>query len=609
MAAHRYWRITFNASNGQSTPSCAELQFRAVNGGPHIPGTTTVSSNWNAGTNPLTNMFDGNPATWWAGNSGANTWIKIDYGAGNEQEIIEISWTSRSDSGAQSPGKWVFEYSDNDSTWTEWASSGKSQIAWTNGQTQVWDLLDGGNSGVGAIAVEHHSAQEPNAQPGAIALEVHARASPPITDAQVGAIALEVHASILIVTSAQVGSIGVEVHTSINERPHDTLPVPPEAKVVERLEWLTDILPNYDGTEQRISVRAMPRRSFTYDLTVLDDKERKTLYDILYNSADWDFNAPAYPYQAWVKQKSVAGQSILYFNVARSDLRENDPFLVQLKDGRQFVYVVQSWAPDHVVIGRQLEADVGVGSIVMPVYLSRLQGSPALGMASIAGSSNLTALILRPRPQEAWPGAPMALPTFDGWTLLDRRPLGQGEAPEEFDAGVETIDNITGIPAYYTAWLQKYVGGNRSYLINRLFDPNEIQFWRTFLDYCRGRQRAFLTSTYRNDLYLATGAVLNPTDVTVQGKAYARFYRKSETYRRLEIVTDMGTLRVKVATASYSAGVTTITFVDPITEDISGATVERISYLMLARLGSDTVTLNHEDGFTTVETSLRAVVE
>jgi hypothetical protein len=399
----------------------------------------------------------------------------------------------------------------------------------------------------------------------------------------------------------------VEVHVSTAEKPVDTLPVLPDGSIVEQLEWLTDILQNADGSEQRISIRTTPRRSFAYTLQIQNDIERKALYDVLYNAATNDFFAPAYPYQAYVKRRVPIGERTIPCNTARSDLRPNDSFLAQTRDGKQAIYTVESLTTFGVTIARDLEFPLPRGSIIMPVYLSRLQ-APSLSMRAVAGSSTLTANIHRPRAQEAWPSAPVVLPTFDGIVLLDKRPLGS-DAPETFESDIEVIDNATGLPAYYSSWLQRYVSGGRSYLINTMFDREGLQFWRTFLDYCRGRQRAFLTPTYRNDQYLADGYDLTPDGMMVKGNSYVRFYADSNTYRRLEIETDRGIFRVVVASASYMGVGTLISFVNPINADLDGASVIRVSYLILARLGNDMVTLTHEDGFTTVDTSLRAAVE
>ncbi|WLJ71049.1 hypothetical protein [Sphingomonas phage Kimi] len=620
MAAHRYWRVRFIPISGNQG-SCAELQLRESVGGPNVASGGTPYASTVNGALVAANAFDGNNATHWQSTNVAQDprFIGYDFGAGNEKDIYEIAWTASTLAVAQNPGSLWLEWSDNNADWTE-VLSAAGIAAWTTGLTRTYDA-DPPNARMSGLVLEAHP---PNARMSGLVLEAHPSFNPklqvcslvleahtnfPIPKAQIRSLTVEAHTNLSANTLMLATGLVIEAHTSITQRPIDTLPYQPEAKLTEKLEWLTDILPNYNGTEQRVSARALPRRSFTYDISVLNDRERKQLYDVYYNSASHDFYAPAYAYQSWVKQTAAQGSNVIYANMARSDIRANDDFLVITKTGKQYIYRVQERYDDRIVIGRPLEGVVERGSIITPVYLGRFSGTAALGMKAISGTSQLTVDITRPRSQEALPYVPVTLPTFDGHVLLDRRPLGAGDAPEEFDAGVEVIDNKTGLPQYYTAWFQRYVGGNRSYLINPLFDWDDLQFWRTFFDYCRGRQRAFLTPTYRQDQIPVAGVPLSAGSVTVEGDSYTRLYRNSPTYSRLEIATDKGTFRVKVAGAVYSGGQTTINFVDAIPDDITDAAIERVSYLVLARLGSDTVTLNHDNNFITVETSLRAVVE
>jgi hypothetical protein len=40
----------------------------------------------------------------------------------------------------------------------------------------------------------------------------------------------------------------------------------PYGAVLERMSWLTDVLPSFNGAEQRRALRAAPRRSFEFDV-------------------------------------------------------------------------------------------------------------------------------------------------------------------------------------------------------------------------------------------------------------------------------------------------------------------------------------------------------
>ena len=71
-------------------------------------------------------------------------------------------------------------------------------------------------------------------------------------------------------------------------------PFPPEFGIKESLECLTDILTPNDGvgSEQRISIRPMPRQSFTYPLHLEDEREQSRFEAIMFSWHKRSFGLP-----------------------------------------------------------------------------------------------------------------------------------------------------------------------------------------------------------------------------------------------------------------------------------------------------------------------------
>lgn len=390
----------------------------------------------------------------------------------------------------------------------------------------------------------------------------------------------------------------------------DILPIEANAGIVERFEWLTDILPSYDGSEQRIALRGRPRRAFVVSLTLENEADRKALYDKLYATIAQSVIVPAYQYQSQLKVSTVIGDNKIYCNTKRADLREGESVILVARDGTFFYYKILDVFEDYVTITTAFSQVIEKrGAKVVGGFTGRMPDNSGLAMNANGGSAQLTITIIDSREQIAVPDYPVALPMLSGVPLLLRRPLADGEAPESFAAGLEVIDNDTGKPAQYTAWDQRYISGERKYLINGLFYKDEMQFWRSFLDYCRGRQRAFLAPTWRADLVQVDGSATLVSEIEVQGSSYSSLYFGSPTYRHLLFETQLGLIPVTVVDAVNNGVSTTIYFDAPVDVDLTGAVISRISYLMLCRLGSDTVALTHENTYSTIELSLRAIKE
>jgi hypothetical protein len=388
----------------------------------------------------------------------------------------------------------------------------------------------------------------------------------------------------------------------------DILPIHPEALIQEKLEWKTDILTNTDGTERRIALRQRPRRSLGISLLLLDDEDRKKLYDKLYQVASKELIVPTVQYQSRLKVPTVIGDNKLYTNPRRADLRVGEKVVVQPKTGGVYIFQVETVEADHVTINSTFSRALPKGSLVTNAFGTRLPNKSALQMSAIAGSANLNVDITEPRPQVGFPDSGVPVPTFEGKPLLLRRPISDGMDGEAFDVGLDVIDNETGKPSYHTDWLQPFVEGPRKYLIQTLFEPDDLEHWRQFFDLIRGKQKAFYTSTYRRDQVKYEDGAFVAGAIDVAGTSYASLYYESDTYRQLEIETDRGTFQLKVSAAENYGSFTTIRFTQPIEVDLVGVEIIRISYLLKVRLMEDTVTLTHSNTYSTVELSLRTVV-
>lgn len=389
----------------------------------------------------------------------------------------------------------------------------------------------------------------------------------------------------------------------------DILPIEPNEGINERFEWKTDILQNYDGTEQRIALRPRPRRTFEVSMTLIDDVDRKKLYDKIFKTAALTVIAPSYQYQSRLKKKTVIADNKLYTNPKRADLRQDENVIVFTKKGEAFLFKIAAVNEDHVVITTAFSQVIPAGSVVSGGFAGRFPNKSGLSMNAIGGQSSLKIELVDSRDQLPYPSAGISLPTIKGKPMLLRNPLADGETAETFDVGLETIDNETGKPQFYTAWTQPFVEGARKYLCQTLLEPQELEFWRTFLQYCRGQQRAFYTPTYRQDLKRVEGTDFLVSQIEVEGSDYATQYFASETYRQLQIETSVGTFEVEVENVENNGTSTTLNFTAPIDADLTDAEIYRISYLMLVRLGSDTVTLTHNNTYTIVGLDIRAAVE
>lgn len=144
MAAHRYWRILLQRYNGTNYSGTQEIEMRTSIGGADATGSGTAlsSGDYSAGFSK-NYAFDNNAATEWAANVTEDklSWIGYDFGAGNDVDIVEVSFTSRK-TGTYHQDNYDLQYSDDGTNWvTQYYWRGLSAFT-ANSQARVTDSTD-----------------------------------------------------------------------------------------------------------------------------------------------------------------------------------------------------------------------------------------------------------------------------------------------------------------------------------------------------------------------------------------------------------------------------------------------------------------------------------
>lgn len=141
-----YWRIVYDALAGTDTyAAIAEIQLRAVAGGPSVAtgGTATSSSQYSTNFT-ADKAFDGNQDTSWSSSNGGATGAWVAYRLPSSQAIVEVALSMQnSNTGgvreAQMPGAFHVQYSGDGVNWTT-KKSFTGIAAWSLGQTRVFSL-------------------------------------------------------------------------------------------------------------------------------------------------------------------------------------------------------------------------------------------------------------------------------------------------------------------------------------------------------------------------------------------------------------------------------------------------------------------------------------
>lgn len=142
MAAHRYWKLTITAVNGDASGYCAigEVLGAESKGGANVLQGITVTVSSTAFSSPGTNINDGSRSTFWHSNTTPTPHtVTFDFGAtaGNWKDVLELRITNRSGQTTTAPKDFTWAYSDDNSSYTTVITK-TSQTSWSNPFTNVY---------------------------------------------------------------------------------------------------------------------------------------------------------------------------------------------------------------------------------------------------------------------------------------------------------------------------------------------------------------------------------------------------------------------------------------------------------------------------------------
>lgn len=375
----------------------------------------------------------------------------------------------------------------------------------------------------------------------------------------------------------------------------DFVQMVPDPPVTEEWEWLTDVVKAWSGKEQRIALRDTPRRAAQYGFLLENETERRRQYNRWYKSLASRIVLPYYQYATQLTAPALPGDSVLYFDPMRTDLRDGEFALIYdaLNDAGYLVKI-DTVNADGITVDSPITFTATTRMIIAPAFTSRLQDGTGLQMLHVTGEIRVVSEALDDRDQFTRPGSTAVVASYDGYQVLDIRPVADGDTPENFEAGVEVLDGETGVRAIYSAWDHTEVGTVRNYTIRRLQNPVEMDWWRDFLDGCKGQQNAFLQPTWFADLLPVAAPAPGGYDLIVEGTDYPALYFPFETFKRLQIETDNGIIYRKVVTSADNGdGTSTLTLMEPFGADPEDVAISKVSFLNLVRLASDRVVLRH----------------
>lgn len=350
------------------------------------------------------------------------------------------------------------------------------------------------------------------------------------------------------------------------------------APATETLAWLTNVLVNRDGSEQRIRLRAAPRQQFSAD-AFADTNELNRIENIVYGWRDRSWAIPVWSEARQVSSVVTTNDTVINVSTQFADFRIGELAMIW-KSARLFdVFEILLITTTTITLSRGVNDDYPLG-IVMPVRLGRLltdpkrigNGSTGRMQVSFEATDNMELTNI----------VPVQFLGEDA-NIIDVPLLAGGRLEDSYNKRVIIQDFQTGTPTFRSPWTYTRIKREMRLVLD---GAEEVWNFRRWLHRRAGRAIPFYMPTYENNVRLTqtSGTITSPliaSDDEQQGLGVDRSHLAVNT------ISSGWLFRTITGQGLNGNGDVEITLDSPLNVDYTDIIV--ISYMGLKRLDSDRI--------------------
>lgn len=373
--------------------------------------------------------------------------------------------------------------------------------------------------------------------------------------------------------------------------------------VTERLEWLTEILEAYDGTEQRVRLRQLPRRAFEYGF-LIEGIDARVLDHLLFAWGARIYCLPVWTDVSILTGEATVGSTTLTVQDAtNSDYHAGGLAVLWRSNTRHEAVEILSIAGDTLTLKLPLAGSWPAGTRVFPARLARLEGEVtvtrptdtiALGRCRFS-VEDITS-----------PTVTDVGPAYQGYRVFEWPPDRSTELEDAWRRKLAIIDYGTGLPAFDDESGSPKIGRTLTWLLT---DRVKTTAFRGWLAARAGRANPAWLPTFESDLEVSRTVAATDAGITVRNAGYARFVAADPLRRDLMLRTTAGSFQRRITGATEISEDEELLSLDaPLGVTLQPEQFLQSSYLELARLDQDAVELHWEtDAVARVQFSTRTL--
>lgn len=385
-----------------------------------------------------------------------------------------------------------------------------------------------------------------------------------------------------------------------------------ERRIVETIEYLTQIHTAWDGTEQRMALREYPRRSVSYRYAGMTTTESSRLRALCYSSQTTQLEWPLWhaavklPRSLYKDQAQIKLTSLDMWNY-----RDCHALMLWKNDelGGDCFDLNEITADGSIYFKRQVNDDwSALGTMVVPIFWGVLKQEDNYGnitsniadlninvdvMPAITAANLPAAVNEYNYPRLVFPFTQNAESTYMDTELFLMPPAWVDDEDIGYMRNANRLDNNTGVFRYDLKSSAITTNKSLEYLP---ISMEEIQFMQRFFYRCKGQFKSFYAPTWTSDIELSADAEIGSTYLLTKFAMYYKYYGLNARRKLLLVFYVDGTIEI-LNIAGFSItddGYGKVFLKIPLRRDLIRNQIAMISFLCKWRLASDKLIIDYE---------------
>lgn len=379
-----------------------------------------------------------------------------------------------------------------------------------------------------------------------------------------------------------------------------TTPANWSTPIIERLEWRTDALLAYNGSEQRIALRQTPRRYFEFSFLVPTLLARQKLEAAIASNGSQSWDLPIWTDSTPCTSAISDSDAVVYVDTVGRDFVAGGKALLLAANGNTLIINISTLTTTQLNLSSAAVGAWPLETAVIPLRTAYLEPSQQISRFTGSAIYGVVRFLL----DDISSHATATLTQYRSYDVLETASNWSQDLTLDYQRKMEVVDfGVGGIYRDDESSLPVFIQSHHFVLDSR----QKITDFRKFLYSRRGRLNALWIPTFMPDLSFVA---LSSTALDITNIDYPTLYNQAINRRDIRIELTNGNVYYRriVASAVISGTVERLTLDSVLGVSVTAADVEKISFMMFGRLDTDAIELAWSYGdYVDVKANFRSI--